>query len=122
MVMIGIAFPIVAAGLSQVSLREHILLLIGVSGGFVLMGGTLALMGWARLKDRVYLTVSKDGVGRWRPLVRSQKCQFSLESPVVEGRRLLWTKRPEGCAVGVSTDGRFYIDLPESVVIRNHLN
>ncbi len=118
MAIIGLATPIIMASFSEVPLETHLPLLVGVSGGLILLGGLLASLGWARLKDPVYLAIGTDGRGRYRPFIRVQSCQFSLEPPLMQSRKLIWADKPQGCRAAVAPDGNYSIYLPESVSIK----
>lgn len=117
MAMSGLTTPIILARFSEVPLATHLPLLVGVSGGLIVLGGFLASLGWVRLKDPVFLAVGTDGRGRWRPFIRVKSCQFSLEAPLMLDGKLIWTDKPQGCGAAVAPDGRYYIDLPKSVSI-----
>ncbi len=118
MVIIGLATPIIIFRFSEVPLATHLPLLIGVTGGLIVLGGLLASLGWARLKDPVYLAVGADGRGRFRPFIRVKSCQFSLEPPLLQSGKLIWADKPLGCGAAVAPDGKHYISLPETVSIK----
>ena len=117
MAILGLAIPIIIARFSEVPLATHLPLLVGVSGGLVLLGGLLTSLGITRLRDPVYLAVGTDGRGRWRPFIRVKSCRFPLEPPLMQDGKLIWVDKPHGCGAAVNPDGTYHIDLPKSVSI-----
>lgn len=115
--LIGIAFTLIFIQQHEAVDRFDMLLAFAVCSGLLLLGSAVLVMSLIRLYDPIYLNISENGEGRYRPYFTYR--YFSIDpasKPRILHKSLLLRANHDG-SNDASTASQFSIYLPSTVKI-----